>query len=55
MIEDILLTVMQFINNFPLQDRVWSSTDQGDGTVPEDNKPTTGETVVPDAGPPKNE
>ena len=44
-----------FVSYISLQERVWSSTDQADGTVPMDNKPTTGETVVPDPAPPKNE
>lgn len=35
------------------KEKVWSSTDQPDGGEPTDNRPTTGETVVPDAGPPK--
>ena len=38
---------------FFTQEKVWTSTDQTDGAEPSDNKPTTGETVVPDAGPPK--
>ena len=49
--------VLPLIACFPsFQERVWSSTDQPDGGVPMDNKPTTGETVVPDdPAPPKNE
>ena len=50
----VLLLIACFPSLF--QERVWSSTDQPDGGVPMDNKPTTGETVVPDdPAPPKNE
>ena len=31
-----------------LQGKVWSSTDQPDGSVPNGETPTTGETVIPD-------